>query len=109
MWGKTGKLRSKRRATSFYLSPQPPFIAARPRFVGRLGADRVLAEMGREIGSDAVTPPAICRNNRVGRIWFRHGALEPPKVPYLPVAARARIRANSSAVRPRAGRTKCAK
>jgi|SRR5262249_15585073 len=42
--------------------------------------------MGREIGSDAVTPPAICRNNRVGAIWFRRRALERPKVPYFRVA-----------------------
>src|SRR6516225_4689359 len=57
MWGKTGKLRSKRRATSFYLSPQPPFIAARPRFVGRLGADRVLAEWGERLAAMLSRPP----------------------------------------------------
>src|SRR5262249_54295 len=57
MWGKTGKLRSKRRATSFYLSPQPPFIAARPRFVGHLGADRLLSEWGKRLAAMLSRPP----------------------------------------------------
>src|SRR5215813_7746153 len=57
MWGKTGKLGSKRRATSFYLSPQPPFIAARPRFVGHLGADRLLSEWGKRLAAMLSRPP----------------------------------------------------
>src|SRR5215813_432192 len=57
MWGKTGKLGSKRRATSFYLSPQPPFSAARRRFVGRLGADRLLSEWGERLAAMLSRPP----------------------------------------------------
>src|SRR5262249_31511922 len=64
MWGKTGKLGSKRRATSFYLSPQPPFIAARPRFVGHLGADRLLSEWGKRLAAMLSRPRDLPQQSR---------------------------------------------
>src|SRR5262249_50340389 len=93
MWGKTGKLRSKRRATSFYLSPQPPFIAARPRFVGRLGAYRLLSEWGTRLAQKLSRPPRVaaaigwvCVSSDT--VLWNHRKSPPPPSLHAPTRAR---------------------
>src|SRR2546430_11688321 len=68
-WEKTDRLRSKQRAASFYLSPRPPFIATRRRFVGRF--ERPSSSVSKCGGKLAalLSSPAILGRQSLGPVF----------------------------------------